>query len=63
MNARVPVVEACRQEEHKQSKKKFVLSVVSMDLRTAASKVQPASKAATVAALLQDILSMLCKQT
>lgn len=47
VNAGVPVVEACRQEEHKQSKKKFVVCVVSMDLRTAASKA---------AALLQDAM-------
>ena len=39
VNARVPVVEAHRQEEHRQSKKKFVPRVVSIDLRTAASKV------------------------
>lgn len=39
VNARLPMVEAHRQEEHRQSKKKFVPRVVSIDLRTAASKV------------------------
>ncbi len=46
VNARVPVFEACRQEEHRQSKKKFVAREVSMDLRTAASKVAALLQAA-----------------
>ena len=46
VNARVPVVEAHRQEEHRQSKKKFVPRVVSIDLRTAASKVAALLQAA-----------------
>ena len=47
VNARAPEVERIRQEEYRQSKKKFVLREVSMDLRTAASKV---------AALLQSAI-------
>lgn len=39
VNARATEVERDRQEEHRQNKKKFVAREVSMDLRTAASKV------------------------
>lgn len=46
VNARLHVVEAHRQEEHRQSKKKFVPHVVSIDLRTAASKVAALLQAA-----------------
>ena len=46
VNARLAVVEAHRQEEHRQSKKRFVPRVVSIDLRTAASKVAALLQAA-----------------
>ena len=46
VNARLSVVEAHRQEEHRQSKKKFVPCVLSIDLRTAASKVAALLQAA-----------------
>lgn len=39
VNAKVPVFERSRAEEARQSKKKFVARTVSMDLRTAASKI------------------------
>lgn len=46
VNARVPVFEARRKEVHRQSKTKFVACEVSMDLRTAASKVAALLQAA-----------------
>lgn len=46
VNARVPVFEARRKEIHRQSKTKFAAREISMDLRTAASKVAALLQAA-----------------